>query len=125
MLSSAQEYAEEKCRLVDEIGSGECPLCRAAVGGVGFVNRSVGFVFTSLILVYRYTLSPMLRALTGADGMCRYTPSCSLYGLQAIRAHGPWRGGWLTIKRIARCNPWGGCGDDPVPAKQDNREVAK
>ena len=123
MLSSVQEFAGEKCR---EDGSGECPLCRAAVGLGGFFNRSVGFVFTSLILVYRYTLSPMLRALTGGDGMCRFTPSCSLYGLEAIRAHGPWSGGWLTIKRICRCHPWGGCGDDPVPptSMKHNREEA-
>jgi len=124
MLSSAQEFADEKCR---RDGSGECPLCRVAVGGIGLLNRVVGWIFRSLILAYRYTLAPMLRALTGGDGMCRFTPSCSLYGLEAIRTHGPWRGGWLTIKRIARCHPWGGCGEDQVPPSvpaKHNKEVA-
>ncbi|MEO7316231.1 MAG: membrane protein insertion efficiency factor YidD, partial [Ginsengibacter sp.] len=46
---------------------------------------------------------------------CRYTPTCSQYGLEAFKKYGPLKGGWLTIKRIARCNPWGGHGPDPVP----------
>ena len=47
--------------------------------------------------------------------VCRYTPSCSHYAIEAIRKHGPFRGTWLAIKRIMRCNPWGGSGYDPVP----------
>jgi putative membrane protein insertion efficiency factor len=62
-----------------------------------------------LIKVYQYTLSPLLPA------SCRYTPTCSAYGLEAIKKHGPFRGGWLTIKRFLSCNPWGGHGYDPVP----------
>jgi len=46
---------------------------------------------------------------------CRYTPTCSEYGIQAIQKYGPFKGGWMAVKRIARCNPWGGCGHDPVP----------
>jgi len=46
---------------------------------------------------------------------CRYTPTCSQYGIEAIKKYGPLKGGWLTVKRIARCNPWGGHGHDPVP----------
>ena len=45
---------------------------------------------------------------------CRYTPSCSEYGIQAIKKHGPLKGGLLTLKRIASCHPWGGNGHDPV-----------
>lgn len=46
---------------------------------------------------------------------CRYHPSCSAYGLEAVRIHGGIKGGWLTIRRIGRCQPWGGTGLDPVP----------
>ena len=46
---------------------------------------------------------------------CRYQPSCSAYAIQAIDRYGAVKGGWLALKRIARCHPWGGHGPDPVP----------
>jgi len=46
---------------------------------------------------------------------CRYTPTCSQYGVEAIKKHGPGKGGWLALKRIMSCHPWGGHGHDPVP----------
>ena len=46
---------------------------------------------------------------------CRFDPTCSGYALEAVQRHGVLRGGWLTVKRIARCHPFGGYGDDPVP----------
>ena len=46
---------------------------------------------------------------------CRFTPTCSAYGLEAIQKHGPWKGGWLTVKRLLRCHPFTPCGCDPVP----------
>lgn len=49
---------------------------------------------------------------------CRYQPTCSQYALDALRSHGALKGGWLAAKRIARCNPWGGCGYDPVPGEE-------
>ncbi|MBP9995423.1 MAG: membrane protein insertion efficiency factor YidD [bacterium] len=74
-----------------------------------FIANVPANVMIGLIYVYKYTLSPLI----GRN--CRYTPTCSTYGVQAIRKYGAIKGGWLTIKRIASCNPWGGSGYDPVP----------
>ncbi len=74
-----------------------------------FLSNIVSRFFILLIRLYQYLFSPMLGA------SCRYTPTCSEYGTEAIRKYGPFKGGWLTLKRIARCNPWGGHGHDPVP----------
>ncbi len=46
---------------------------------------------------------------------CRYSPSCSQYAIEAIGKYGAFKGGWMTTKRLLRCQPWGGCGHDPVP----------
>lgn len=48
-------------------------------------------------------------------GQCRFHPSCSHYALDAYSTHGALRGSWLTLRRLTRCHPWGGQGDDPVP----------
>jgi putative membrane protein insertion efficiency factor len=69
----------------------------------------VGVFFLLLIKIYQYLISPIL------PNACRYTPTCSQYGVEAIKRHGPFKGGWLTLKRISRCHPWGGHGHDPVP----------
>lgn len=65
--------------------------------------------FVLLIKIYQKIISPII------PSACRYTPTCSEYGVQALRKHGILKGGWLTLKRIASCNPWGGHGHDPVP----------
>lgn len=62
-----------------------------------------------LIAIYRYGLTWML------PKTCRFAPSCSEYAQEAIVKHGPIRGGWLALRRIVRCHPWGGSGFDPVP----------
>lgn len=69
----------------------------------------LGGLMRLLIRAYQLLLSPLLPA------SCRYTPTCSQYGLEAIKKHGPFKGGYLTFRRILRCNPWGGHGHDPVP----------
>ena len=74
-----------------------------------FIIKLPANILILLIKIYQYTLSPLI----GRN--CRYTPTCSNYGIEAIRKYGAIKGGWLTIKRIASCNPWGGSGYDPVP----------
>jgi hypothetical protein len=70
-----------------------------------------------LIRAYQLTLSPLLGALGGPNHGCRFHPTCSAYFLEAVERHGVWRGGWLGVKRLARCQPWGGQGNDPVPER--------
>lgn len=65
--------------------------------------------FIWLIKFYRVCISPL------KPPVCRFTPTCSEYALQAFRKHGPFKGLALTVWRILRCNPWGGSGYDPVP----------
>ena len=62
------------------------------------------------IQAYRYTLSPYL------GRVCRFEPSCSIYGLEAVQTHGAAVGAVLAVARICRCNPWNHGGFDPVPA---------
>ena len=76
---------------------------------VRFIIKLPANILILLIKIYQYTLSPFI----GRN--CRYTPTCSNYGIEAIRKYGAIKGGWLTIKRVASCNPWGGSGYDPVP----------
>ena len=64
------------------------------------------------LLLYRFALSPFLPAT------CRHLPTCSQYALDALETHGAIRGGLLSIRRIARCHPWGSSGFDPVPPRR-------
>lgn len=73
--------------------------CKSLPAGLALVS----------IKAYRYGLSPWLGA------RCRHAPSCSAYAEEAIRLHGAARGGWLALKRLGRCQPWGTYGYDPVP----------
>jgi putative membrane protein insertion efficiency factor len=68
-----------------------------------------------LLRVYQWTLSPLLLAMFGPAGRCRFTPSCSQYAVEALQIHGVIHGGALAGRRLCRCHPWGGCGHDPVP----------
>lgn len=65
--------------------------------------------FLLLIKLYQYCISPYTPAV------CRYTPTCSQYCIEALRKHGLFKGGYLGVRRILSCHPWGGSGYDPVP----------
>ena len=73
--------------------------------------KLLSLLIKGLIRGYQLTISPWL------PPSCRYYPSCSSYGIEAVERHGPLRGGWLTLRRLLRCHPWGGEGFDPVPEK--------
>ena len=65
------------------------------------------------VLIYRYMISPFL------PPACRHLPTCSEYTQQALELNGTWKGGWLALSRLLRCNPWGSHGFDPVPDLKD------
>jgi putative membrane protein insertion efficiency factor len=64
------------------------------------------------IRLYQVAISPLL------PPSCRYQPTCSAYAVEALTRHGALYGGWLTLRRLIRCHPWGGSGYDPVPAHE-------
>ena len=73
------------------------------------MSKIAGTILVSFIKLYKMTLSPFI------GNSCRYEPTCSQYGIEAIQKHGAVKGGWLTAKRVCSCHPWGGHGYDPVP----------
>lgn len=73
------------------------------------LTTGLAALLLALISFYRQWISPLL------GPRCRFIPSCSAYGLEAISRHGPWRGSWLTLRRLLRCHPFSACGCDPVP----------
>jgi len=72
------------------------------------ILKILGLPLIALIKVYQWVVSPWL------GPKCRFTPSCSRYAIEALRKYGIIRGGWMAIRRISRCHPWGGSGHDPV-----------
>lgn len=71
--------------------------------------KPLSWLMLALIAFYRTCISPL------TPPACRYTPTCSQYAQEAIHKYGPFKGGWLALKRILRCHPFGGSGYDPVP----------
>ena len=81
------------------------------------IKKILIFPFILLIRFYQGAISPFTPAT------CRYLPTCSSYSIEALQKHGIIYGGWLAIKRIVSCHPWGGSGYDPVPEKQNKKEI--
>lgn len=73
------------------------------------LTRLVQFVLLLLIRAYQFAIRPLLA------GSCKFIPSCSEYAVEAVQRHGPWRGAWLSMRRVLRCHPWSRGGFDPVP----------
>jgi putative membrane protein insertion efficiency factor len=78
-----------------------------------FLRRLAVAILSAPIVAYRYLISPLL------PRACRFSPSCSAYALEALSLHGPFKGSWLALCRLARCHPFtllgGSSGYDPVP----------
>lgn len=72
-----------------------------------------------LIRLYQLAISPLI------GPRCRFTPTCSCYGIEALKTHGAVKGSWLTLKRILKCHPLHPGGNDPVPPKLNNKENDK
>lgn len=73
------------------------------------IRRLLSELLILPIRFYQGAISPHL------GPSCRFTPTCSQYAVEALRRHGPFKGSWLTLRRLLRCHPWGGSGYDPVP----------
>jgi putative membrane protein insertion efficiency factor len=72
-----------------------------------------------LLRAYQLVVSPLI----GAN--CRFMPTCSQYGIEALQTHGVLRGGWLTLRRVLRCRPGGGSGYDPVPEPNSQQDLTE
>lgn len=83
------------------------------------IGRFFVILLTIPIRLYQLLISPLL------PNSCRFTPTCSAYAIEALKVHGPIIGLWLTLRRIVRCNPWGGHGYDPVPPRHWWKKNAK
>jgi len=79
------------------------------------LDRLLSLPFRGLIRGYQVVISPVIHALLGPYGGCRFQPSCSQYALEAYRKHNIFRATGLTVWRLLRCNPFFQGGHDPVP----------
>ena len=79
--------------------------------------KVTSLLLRGLVRLYQWTISPILAP------RCRFLPTCSEYAIDAIDRHGPFAGGWLALKRIARCHPWADWGYDPVPDASAPRDT--
>ncbi len=84
-----------------------------------FLKNLLTQILLAPVYFYRYAISPL------TPPSCRYTPTCSLYTIEALKKHGPFKGAYLSAKRILSCNPWGGSGYDPVPEPKPKKRSSK
>lgn len=75
---------------------------------IRWFSRALSWLLIFMVMVYRATLGHVM------GGHCRFQPSCSQYMIDAVNKHGPIKGAWRGLKRIARCHPFGGSGYDPA-----------
>jgi hypothetical protein len=76
---------------------------------IDLIKHAIGWFLILLVRFYQKAISPYL------PSSCRYVPTCSHYFIEVVKKYGPFKGGYLGIRRILRCHPWGGHGYDPVP----------
>ncbi len=81
--------------------------------------KLLSLMLIGLVQFYRAVFSSI------TPGNCRFEPTCSCYSIEALKNHGALRGSWLTVRRIVRCNPWGGWGYDPVPPVNSAKDAPK
>jgi putative membrane protein insertion efficiency factor len=77
------------------------------------IKKIIRTIFIIPVKIYQWVISPLF------PPNCRFQPTCSNYTIEAIMEWGIFKGGWLAIKRIGKCHPWGPHGPDPVPKKRD------
>ena len=82
---------------------------------MGLLSKVFSKLLVALVRAYQILLSPWL------GRRCRHLPSCSAYAIEAIQRFGPLKGGWLAVKRISHCHPWGTSGYDPVPERSEKK----
>lgn len=107
-IADYQSIEQEVAAILSKISKLIAERQASTTRKLGLIKRILNYPFIALIRFYQICISPLL------PPTCRYTPSCSQYGLEALRKYGPIKGLWLTFKRIMRCHPWGGSGYDPV-----------
>jgi putative membrane protein insertion efficiency factor len=88
------------------------PACHVEAGVGGHADPFGARLVLTALRAYKVLISPLF------TGSCRFAPSCSDYMAEAVRMHGVGKGVWLGIRRLARCQPFGGHGFDPVPPRR-------
>jgi len=86
---------------------------------VNLIKRVITLVLVAIVKFYKLVISPW------TPSSCRHVPTCSSYAVEALQKHGPFKGLWLSAKRLSKCHPWGTQGYDPVPETKTRIEVKK